>query len=109
MAPMCDAVYVCRAVENKYEDIVMCILRMNISRLRDPDQLCTTMIDPFQQVVGRDLTTMQFLLDTAEGFYANTLIHIATNMGNVNMLKAFIICSGLRLNVVINKKMETDA
>ena len=106
MAPMCDAVYVCRAVENKYEDIVMCILRMNISRLSDPDQLCTTMIDPFQQVVGRDLTTMQFLLDTAEGFYANTLIHIATNMGNVNMLKAFIICSGLRLNVVINKRWK---
>ena len=93
-------------MENKYEDIVMCILRMNISSLIDPDQLCTTMIDPYQQVTGQDLTTMQFLLGTAEGLYANTLIHVATNLGSVKMLRAFIICSGLRLNVAINKRWK---
>ena len=79
---------------------------MNISDLIDPDQPCTTMIQPYQQITGKDLNTMQFLLDTAEGLYANTLIHIATNMGNVNMLRAFIICSGLNLNVVINKRWK---
>ena len=93
-------------MENTYEDIVMCILRMNISSLIDPDQPCTTMIHPYQQIADQDLTAMQFLLGTAEGLYANTLIHFATNLGNVNMLRAFIICSGLRLNVAINKRWK---
>ena len=95
-----------RAVENAYENIVMCILRMNLSGLVDPDQPCTTMIHPHQQIVGQDLTTMEFLLRTTEGLYANNLIHIATNMGNLNILKAFIVCSGLHLNVVINKRWK---
>lgn len=95
-----------RAVENAYENIVMCILRMNLSGLVDPDQPCTAMIDPRQQIVGQDLTTMEFLLRTTEGLYSNNLIHIVTNMGNLNMLKAFIVCSGLHLNVVINKRWK---
>ena len=84
----------------------MCILRMNLSGLVDPDQPCTAMIHPHQQIVGQDLNTMEFLLRTTEGLYANNLIHVATNIANLNMLKAFIICSGLYLNVVINKRWK---
>ena len=84
----------------------MCILRMNLCGLVDPDQPCTTMIQPHQQIVDQDVNTMEFLLRTTEGLYANNLIHITTNMGNLNMLKAFIICSGLHLNVVMNQRWK---
>ena len=95
-----------RAVDNAYEEIVICILRMNLVRLVDPDQPCTTMIQPCQQIVDQDSNTMEFLLRTTEELYASSFIHIAANLGNVNMLKAFIICSGQSLNVAINRRWK---
>lgn len=81
---------------------------MNLSGLVDPDQPCTTMIQSRQRITDQtdDFTAMQFLLGTAEGLYTNSLIHIATNMGNLNVLKSFVQCSGLHLNVVINKRWK---
>jgi len=79
---------------------------MNLRGLIDPNQPCTTMIQPHQQIYDQDSNTMQFLLKIAEGFNGNSLIHIAANMGNSKMLEIFIKCSGLLLNVVVNKRWK---
>ena len=85
-----------------------CILRMNISSLAD--QPCTKMVQPQNKPVStQDITKAQFLLGTAEGLYTNTLIHVAANVGNMNLLETLIICSGLPLNTLINLRWRKFA
>ena len=85
-----------------------CILRKNISSLAD--QPCTEMVQPQNKPVStQDITKAQFLLGTAEGLDANTLIHVAANVGNMNLLETLIICSGLPLNTLINLRWRKFA
>ena len=79
---------------------------MNLIGLVDPDQPCTTMIQVHQQIGDQDSNIMEFLLRTTEELYASSVIHTAANLGNVNILKAFIICSGQSLNVAINRRWK---
>ena len=73
---------------------------MNIST---PHQACTTALHLDNKPVSmKDITKAQFLLDTAEGLNGKTLIHVAANIGNMNLLESLIIYSGLPLNTVIN-------
>ena len=81
---------------------------MNISSLAD--QPCTEMVQSHNKPVStKDITKAQFLLGTAEGLYTNTLIHVAANVGNMNLLETFIICSGLPLNALINLRWRKFA
>ena len=71
------------------------------STLADPNQP-TVKLKPVSKLSKEDIVKAQFLLGTAEGLYTNTPIHVATNIGNLNLLETLIICCGLPLNAIIN-------
>ena len=91
-----------RAVEREYTDIVGCILRMNITALADQDQ--HVVIKHPISMPPQDRTAMQFLMGTAKGLGVETLIHVAANVGNPELLKVLLIFSGLSLNTVVNRR-----
>ena len=91
-----------RAVEREYTDIVGCILRMNITALADQDQ--NVIIKHPILMSPQDRIAMQFLMGTAKGLGVETLIHVAANVGNPELLKVLLIFSGLSLNTVVNRR-----
>ena len=104
-----------RAVERLHDErIVTCILQIHISAVANSIQPCMATVRPEDKPVSKqsrddDNTNRQFLLGTAEGLYSKTLIHIAVSKGNLKSLKPLIICSGLRLNTIINLKWRRSA
>jgi len=83
---------------------------MNISALADTQQSCTAMVQLNNGSMSmQDITRTQFLLGTAKGSNTKTLIHVAANIGNLNLLETLIICSGVPLNTVINLRWEKFA
>lgn len=83
---------------------------MNISALADPQQSCTAVVQLNDKPMSmQDITKTQFLLGTAEGLYTKTLIHVAANIGNLNLLEMLVNCSGLPLNTVINLRWRKFA
>jgi len=113
----CKLVYIIsnRAVESEYADIASCILMMNITALADKDQNVVKR-RPIS-MLAQDCTTMQYLMGTSEGIGVKTLIHVAANVGNPELLKALLIFSGLSLNTIVNRRwmvcrpidIETDS
>ena len=78
---------------------------MNVTALADQDQNVVIQ-QPFS-MPPQDRTAMQFLMGTAEGLAVETLIHVATNMGNSELLKVLLIFSGLSLNTVVNRRWSS--
>ena len=95
-----------RAVRDAYENVIICILRMNISSIADPHPSYTNMLQLSRPMTLQDKTNAQFLLGINEGSKGETLIHVATNIGNLAILEAFIKCCGLPLNAVINRRYK---
>ena len=87
-------------------DIARCILRMNVTALGSQEQHSQVAQCPVA-LSANDRVTMQFLMGTAEGLGVRTLIHVAANLGNPELLKTLISFSGLNLNAVINKRWDT--
>ena len=54
----------------------------------------------------QDKANAQFLLGINEGSRGETLIHVATNIGNLTILEAFIKSCGLPLNALINQRYK---
>jgi len=79
---------------------------MNITALNDQDQRAQVTQHPVS-MSQIDRSIMQFLMGTAEGLGVKTLIHVAANLGNPELLKTLLIFSGLSLNVIINKRWDT--
>lgn len=77
---------------------------MNLTALADPHASHTSMVQLNRPVTGQDQNNAQFLLGITEGSKGESLIHLATNIGNLTILEAFIKCCGLPLNAVINKR-----
>ena len=96
----------CRAVRDSYENVIICILRMNISSIADPHPSYPNMLQLSRPMTLQDKTNAQFLLGINEGSKGETLIHVATNIGNISILEAFIKCCGLPLNAVINGRYK---
>jgi len=95
---------ICRAVKDNNERVVISILRMNISALADPHPSYPTSVQLSKPMCIQDLTSAQFLLGITEKCKEETLVHVATNVGNVTILEALIRCSGLPINAIINKR-----
>ena len=79
---------------------------MNISSIADPHPSYTNMLQLSRPMTLQDKTNAQFLLGINEGSKGETLIHVATNIGNISILEAFIKCCGLPLNAVINSRYK---
>ena len=95
-----------RAVRDAYENVIICILRMNISSIADPHPSYPNMLQLSRPMTLQDKTNAQFLLGINEGSKGETLIHVAANIGNLTILEAFIKCCGLPLNAVINRRYK---
>jgi len=78
---------------------------MNITALADQDQ--HVVVKRPISMPPQDHTTMQFLMGTAEGLGVETLIHVAANVGNPELLKMLLIFSGLSLNTVVNRRWNS--
>ena len=87
-------------------DIARSVLVMNITALDDQGLHAQVVQHPVP-ISLKDCTVMQFLMGTAEGLGVKTLIHVAANLGNPELLKTLLVFSGLPLNVVINKRWNT--
>lgn len=79
---------------------------MNIGALADPYPSCTSMVQLNKPMNMEDKNNAQFLLGVTEASKGETLIHVATNIGNLTMLEAFIKCCGLPLNAIVNKRYK---
>lgn len=77
---------------------------MNISALEDPYPSATNVIQLHKPLTMQDKNNAHFLLGIADESKGETLIHTAAIIGNLAMLEAFIKCSGLPLNAVVNKR-----
>ena len=96
----------CRAVRSANENVITCILRMNISSIADPHPSYTNMLHLSKPMTMQDKANAQFLLGVSEGSRGETLIHVAANIGNLTILEAFIKSCGLPLNALINQRYK---
>jgi len=87
-------------------DIASSLLRMNVTTLNDQDQHFQVTQHPVS-MSQPDRSVMQFLMGTAEGLGVKTLIHVAANLGNPELLRTLLLFSGLSLNTTINKRWDT--